>query len=215
MFSLIILFAGNSTRAKINKSLSKINDKYYYQKILDLFSARKEFKQIIIVCSKENYDVFHIDENLYDRVIKIYGSDTRQQSVYESLKIVNQKFCLIHDGARPLLNSRVVDEICKSLESGIEAVVPVIKISDLLTDNNYEIIPTINLNVVQTPQGFLYSSILNAYKTNLNEIHSFRDDSSIYFKTYAKKPYFIEGSLLNQKVTFLKDIEDLNEEFQK
>jgi 2-C-methyl-D-erythritol 4-phosphate cytidylyltransferase len=212
MFSLILLFAGKSTRANTNKSLSKVKNKYYYEQILSLLVTKKEFKQIIIVCSKENYENFRIEDKFSKLVTKIYGSDSRQESVWEALKIVNQKFCLIHDGARPLLNSRVLEEVCESLISGKEAVVPIVRISDMVVDNGYGTVATGDLIAVQTPQGFLCSSIIHAYNININNISSFRDDSSIYFRCYGKKPHFVDGSILNQKVTFFKDVQDLADE---
>lgn len=162
--------------------------------------------------------IIHPDDiSLYEEAVAgldllnpVFGSDTRQASIrigLESLKEYNPKKVLIHDGVRPFVSKRIINGILEKLETH-PAVIPVIAVEDTLkkySDGKIEwTLERENLWRAQTPQGFLFSDILNSHVAfkDLN----FTDDSSL--NEYAGIPVaIVPGSQNNFKITTAEDYE--------
>ena len=64
----------------------------------------------------------------------VKGGDTRQNSVRNGLRAlagIRPDFVLIHDAARPLVSRSLIEAVIAALESGADAVLPVLPIVDL------------------------------------------------------------------------------------
>ena len=162
--------------------------------------------------------IIHADDvALYEEAVAgldllnpIFGGDTRQASIrigLESLKEYNPKKVLIHDGVRPFVSKRIINGILEKLTTH-PAVIPVIAVEDTLkkySDGKIEwTLERENLWRAQTPQGFLFSDILNSHVA-FKDL-SFTDDSAL--NEYAGIPVaIVPGSQNNFKITTAEDYE--------
>lgn len=100
----------------------------------------------------------------------VFGGATRQESVrlgLESLEPNAPDYVLIHDAARPFVNSAIVQSVLTGLatDAGVIAALPVT--DTLKKEDAGHIAATINrdgLWQAQTPQGFHFSAILEAHR---------------------------------------------------
>lgn len=149
------------------------------------------------------------------------GGDTRQQSVYNGLVCLAENCCipdnaivLVHDAARPFVTEKiVVDTINAALKYG--ASVPAVSVVD--TQKEICADGTINrhlvrsdLRAVQTPQGFLFNSLLECHKKARLVPKEFTDDTEIWdcFPeiTGGKKVHVVDGDICNKKITYKEDL---------
>jgi len=94
-------------------------------------------------------------------VAVVAGGSSRQQSVAAALAHVpdTYDYVLVHDAARPFVPVDVIDRVVAALESGAQAVIPVLPVADTIksVDAGGRVTGTPNrsqLRAVQTPQGF-------------------------------------------------------------
>jgi 2-C-methyl-D-erythritol 4-phosphate cytidylyltransferase/2-C-methyl-D-erythritol 2,4-cyclodiphosphate synthase len=140
----------------------------------------------------------------------IFGGDTRQDSVrlgLESFHDITPKSILIHDAARPFINTHIINQLLETLDEGELGVIPGILQTDTLkrAKNNIvtDTIDRTDLWSVQTPQAFNYQAILKAHRY-AGDTQS-TDDSSIMEQS-GTKVIIIQGSNENFKITIADDL---------
>lgn len=207
-YSLIITAGGASSRyGNKNKLLELIDDRTVIEHSLKNFLKFKEITEIIIPTS--NSIKKELEHLLTDERIKfVIGGETRQKSVYNALKEVNNDYVIIHDGARPLISEGVISQV---LESVIEnnAVSVMTKTTDTIkeVDENGKIIRTIDrskLYNTQTPQAFETKIIKTAHRELLDK--NFTDDSSM-LESLGIPVSIVIGSYNNIKITTKTDLD--------
>lgn len=133
----------------------------------------------------------------------VSGSTTRQASVAAGLAALaahhppgdagTERVVLVHDAARPLTPTRVMDELVTTVLTGHVGVIPVLPVTDSLvsvtTDATHEfaqvtgVVPRSSMRRVQTPQAFLWNVLVDAHERAStyahDELHSYTDDSSV------------------------------------
>ena len=140
------------------------------------------------------------------------GGTERQDSVYNALKSIadtETDIVLIHDGARPFISNRIINDGIKyANEYGAAApgVMPkdTIKVKN---ENNFSINTPdrSSLVAIQTPQVFKYKEILKCHeKVKVNK-EVVTDDTMVAEK-YGYKVYLYEGEYTNIKVTTPEDL---------
>ncbi|MBO5130672.1 MULTISPECIES: 2-C-methyl-D-erythritol 4-phosphate cytidylyltransferase [unclassified Clostridium] len=217
MISAIILAGGKGKRmnSSISKQFIEIKGKPIIYYTIKKFNDNKKIDNIIVVLSQEEIEYFK--ENIlkkYDlKVDKIVvGGAERQDSVYNGLKSLENSetdIVLIHDGARPFISDRIIDEGIKYAAiygACAPGVMPkdTIKIKD---ENNFSI-NTPNretLVSIQTPQVFKFSEILECHKKVQIDKLVVTDDTMVAEK-YGNKVYLYDGEYTNIKVTTPEDL---------
>ena len=212
MTSAIILCAGSGERAGFgyNKLLKDSGGITPFERVLTTFSETDKIDEIIVVCSAKDMDIFK-QKCLYRSINARFtlGGTTRTESVKNGLKDVKGDVVLIHDGARPFVTKRIIEdciETAKKYGSAITVVKPVDTICKTAEDEEGEYILSStrkNVYAVQTPQGFMTSQIKKAYSM-ITESDEFTDDSGVYSK-YIGKCRVIEGDIKNKKLTYAED----------
>ena len=124
MISAIILAGGKGKRMRsaISKQFIDIKGKPIIYYTLKKFSENKKIDNIIVVLPED--EVKYFKENIlkkYElRINKIViGGKERQDSVYNALKSLKNSstdIVLIHDGARPFISERIINEGIKFAE---------------------------------------------------------------------------------------------------
>lgn len=113
------------------------------------------------------------------------GGETRQDSVRLALQALPEdvSVVLVHDAARPLVPSELVDSVAAAVLAGAPAVVPCLPVADTVkrTDAHglvVETVPRALLRAVQTPQGFQREVLVRAHAAEAGE-HPATDDAGL------------------------------------
>jgi 2-C-methyl-D-erythritol 4-phosphate cytidylyltransferase len=230
----IILAAGSGKRMQSNtaKQYLLIKDKPVLYYALKAFEE-SEVNEIILVVGKNHIEFCKnaiIDKYKIKKVIKIIeGGSERYHSVYCGLQeIADTDNVLIHDGARPFISVDIINNTILELENHNACVVGVpSKDTVKIVDMNGIVVETPNRDMVwsvQTPQGFSFEIIMNAYSMIMDKLsHNsdglkanipITDDAMVVEQTINCPIKMIMGSYRNIKITTPEDIL-IGEEFVK
>ena len=206
-YSCVIVAAGKGSRMNLgyNKVYYMLDDKCILEHTIKAFKDDSDCKEIIVVCDIDDFKA-HIKD---DDVILVNGGATRSDSVYNGLQKVSYEYVMIHDGARPYVSSKILDDTkqCLSKHNDCLAMVDCKDTIKKVVDN--KVVKTYvrsTLKNAQTPQSFKTSMIIEAYQKAIADNFVATDDASIY-EVYGKDDvYVIEGSYDNIKITTIEDI---------
>ena len=217
MISAIILAGGKGKRmgASVSKQFIERKGKPIIYYTIKKFEENKNIDNIVVVLPPDEVSYFK-EEILKKYSLKIdkivLGGTERQDSVYNGLKSIadtETDIVLIHDGARPFISNRIINDGIKyANEYGAAApgVMPkdTIKVKN---ENNFSINTPdrSSLVAIQTPQVFKYKEILKCHeKVKVNK-EVVTDDTMVAEK-YGYKVYLYEGEYTNIKVTTPEDL---------
>lgn len=203
----IITAGGTSSRfGNNNKLLEKINGKEVIRFTVDAFKYANVDK--IIICA--NASILEELQNIfkdYENIEIIEGGKTRQESVYNGLKSCKCDYVIIHDGARPIISTELIN-ICAAMVKEVNALSVMTKTIDTIKEVQHgKIIRTIDrskLYNTQTPQAFSYDLILKAHEKFNGR--NFTDDAGMV-EELGEDVYVIDGSYKNIKITTQSDID--------
>ncbi|GIM30057.1 2-C-methyl-D-erythritol 4-phosphate cytidylyltransferase [Clostridium polyendosporum] len=221
----IVLAGGRGTRmgSCLSKQFIKVNDKPLLYYTLKTFTQCNFIDEIILVlpkseiefCKSEVLDKFSITVS---KIVE--GGSERQDSVYNGLKVLeNCDIVLIHDGARPFVSKRIIEDgvhFARKYGAAAPGVTPkdTIKIkgeagfSQNTPDRR-------TLCAVQTPQCFRYETIIRCHENISKEGITVTDDT-MAIEIFGEKVYLYEGEYTNLKVTTPEDLilaEKLSKEY--
>ncbi|MDA0787168.1 MAG: bifunctional 2-C-methyl-D-erythritol 4-phosphate cytidylyltransferase/2-C-methyl-D-erythritol 2,4-cyclodiphosphate synthase [Proteobacteria bacterium] len=144
----------------------------------------------------------------------VLGGETRQDSVRNGLEALARgtapERVLIHDGARPLVSSALINRVIGALDDA-EAAVPALPMTDTVKRvAGNTIIETVDrggLFRAQTPQGFRFPALLSAHKSAAENsgTHDFTDDASIA-EAAGLRVAVVAGEERNIKITHDDDL---------
>ncbi len=203
----VIVCAGRGERTGLtyNKILYNLGHKTVIETALDNF-MHAHIDKIVLVISPD--DKSSIDEIIkaYPRVSICYGGETRTKSVFNGLKkLTDCDIAVIHDGARPFIDAKTIDDsIISAIRygSGVVAVPVVDSVKEVSGDKIVRSIPRNGLYNMQTPQTFRYDEIMRAYTEVSGQ---FTDDAEVYEKA-GFTPRIVSGSYDNIKITTQNDL---------
>lgn len=239
--SVIIAAAGSGKRmgGGLNKQYIKLRDMPVLARSVKIFDEHVSVDEIVITVRKGDEEFCRqqiVTPYGFQKVIKIIaGGSERQDSVRQALKALSPDsgIVLIHDGARPFVSRRVIDDVIANC-SDFGAAVPGIKLKDTVKNINKnrhgfaeegingfggaeaekqtEILTASGtpdrelLRAVQTPQGFLTELITEAYESLIgNPEDVFTDDASL-LEAIGRDVIITEGDENNIKITTPADI---------
>lgn len=203
----IITAGGTSSRfGNTNKLLEKINGKEVIKYTIDAFEASNVDE--IIICS--HISIMQILKELfkdYPKVRFTEGGNTRQQSVYNGLLACDCDYVIIHDGARPMITTEMIN-VCIEMVKDMNALTVATKTIDTIKEVEHgKIVRTIDrakLYNTQTPQAFEYNLIKKAHEKLKDK--NFTDDAGM-LEELGETVYILDGSYKNIKITTQIDIE--------
>lgn len=215
----IVLAAGRGTRmeSNIQKQYMLLNGKPLIYYSLQAFQKSVVDNVILVTgTGEEEYCQREIVEAYgFSKVTQIVtGGKERYHSVFEGLKAAKESdYVLIHDGARPCVTFEIIrkaiDEVKKSKACVIGMPVKdTIKVSD---EAEYATATPdrSKLWLIQTPQAFSYSLVLDAYERLFEREENQKgitDDAMVVEHMTARKVKLVYGSYENIKVTTPEDI---------
>lgn len=211
----IVLVAGLSTRfgGPKNKQLCLLNGKPVFTYAIDAFAKHKAVNELIIAVNNDNKAEIekYVKENLYNAKI-IMGGATRQESVdnaLETLSLAENDIVIIHDGARPLVDERIIDDVAKAA-SDYGASTAYLEAIDTIAVKNekdevVEFIDRKTVAQIQTPQGFKYGLLKKAHEVEEKDA---TDDCSLILKL-GNEVKLVRGDKKFHKITTIEDIKYL------
>lgn len=212
VYTAVIVAAGSGSRMGLgyNKMLFKLQNQHtILEETVSIFVKDTRCKQIIVVVSEEDKDIF--SEVLDDiNVTFVFGGATRQESVYHGLQKAECEYVLIHDGARPWLPMEQLNELLTTLESKKACLLMVPAKDTVKIVENGIIKTTLDRSTLwqaQTPQAFLTKAILQAYEKAMLKQAQTSDDAQVMELYGEYKVHVVKGSYENIKVTTIEDIE--------
>lgn len=207
--SAIICAAGKGERAGfgMNKLLATLDGAPALYHTLKKF-AIPTIDEVIVACSAEDMaEIKALCDHFGYKAIK--GGATRTQSVYNALKSCTGDIVLIHDGARPYVTQKIIEDCIDCVKkngSGICAV-PVTDTIAVTEGGKIADVPErASLCSLQTPQGFFLGDISAAYDKAVSDGTAYTDDSAVY-RRYIGKPALCEGGRDNIKLTYKSDFD--------
>jgi len=140
------------------------------------------------------------------------GGERRQDSVLAGLKTVPDGFegvVLVHDAARPLVDVGLVEAVAREAE-GAGAALPVLPVVDTVKRvRDGLVVETLDrgqLGAAQTPQGFRYALLVEAYEAALRDGLTVTDEAMAVERLGAPV-VAVPGSPRNRKITTPEDLE--------
>ncbi|MDC7220372.1 MAG: 2-C-methyl-D-erythritol 4-phosphate cytidylyltransferase [Spirochaetales bacterium] len=213
----VILAAGSSTRMGqgIKKEYMTYKGKPLLHHGVETFLNTGLFDKIVLVCREDYIEATQDMLNDLKGLDFIVGGSTRQESVYLSLlylKDYSPHYVLIHDGARPFVSPPTIEAVIKKTKAKgaaipVEPATNTMKIVDgegRITNHLHRA----STKGAQTPQGFEYTSLLDAHEKARNSTEEFTDDSEIWDR-FVTPVFTVEGNRENDKITYLSDLNAL------
>ena len=143
----------------------------------------------------------------YPKVKIIEGGSSRQASVYNGLQYSACDYVLIHDGARPMITTDLINsaiEMVKSKKALTVATKTIDTIKEVVDGKIIRTIDRSKLYNTQTPQAFDYNLIKSAHKKMLGQ--NFTDDAGM-LEELGVDVFILNGSYKNIKITTQNDID--------
>ena len=215
MISAIVLAGGRGKRMNYHKSkhFIEIKGKPVLVYTLEKFIYNKSIDEVILVLPEDEVDyckkeVLQRYSLKVDRIV--IGGKERQDSVFNALEAMEKAdIVLIHDGARPFISEKIIEEGIKYANiygAAAPGVTPKDTIKIKNEDNISVDTPDRNtLVAVQTPQCFKYDEIYQCHRKIKEENAIVTDDTSVV-ERYGHKVYLYEGDYTNIKITTPEDL---------
>ena len=192
-----------------------LGGKPLFIRTLEIMEQQKKITNMILVVPPADLDFCRelIKEYSIKKTLRIVsGGETRGASVYNGLQAVpeNSEFVVVHDGARPFLSQKLLEDVLEvgKVEDAAIAGVPV-KDTIKQVDANGLVKETLErdlLWIIQTPQVFRKELLLKCYKRAFDDKLQGTDDASIV-EAYGYPVKIVMGDYRNVKITTKEDLE--------
>jgi len=224
---LVAAGSGKRTGFSIPKQWKQIGSSYLFEYSLRTFISVKIIQMhFLVVHASElkQYEKYLRQKDLLSHVVLVVGGDTRQQSVFNGLKKIEEfyprkklpEFVAIHDVARPLIQRDFIQEVIETAwHKG--AAIAAAPIFDTVKKVNKSMriiatAPRQNLFVSQTPQVFPYKTILKAHKEAARTKEYVTDDAMLF--EHRKVPVtIVPNPHPNFKITTATDFNSAKDYF--
>jgi len=183
---------------------------------LDRFAACRSVEKVVLVCAGDEVascrELVRSDSRLGKLECLVQqGGPRRQDSVGQGMARLDPdcEIVVIHDGARPFISPRLIDQ-CVEVASKGNSVVVGLPVQDTIkvvsADRRIRNTPSRNtLWNIQTPQAFPVETIREAHLQGARDGVEATDDAMLV-ERLGKIVQVLEGERTNIKVTFPQDI---------
>lgn len=211
-YTALILAAGQGTRMNLgyNKMFYEIEKgKTILDKTLELFEKDEQCKQIVLVMNPDDITAVAKKIRWSQSILMIRGGKTRQESVFNGLKGVNEQVVLIHDGARCYLSQKNIDDCLEALETK-DACLLMVPCKDTIKEvKDNQVVKTLDRSVLyqaQTPQAFKTDLIAECYRKAKADGFQATDDAQLVEAYSDVEIAVVNGDYGNRKVTTFEDV---------
>lgn len=211
----IIVAAGNARRMLgISKQLYPIENKPVVAHTIEHFLNSPSIKELVLVCRDDEVAEF---EEIGAKYIKnlpykiVTGGKTRQESVFAGINAadLSAKYYAIHDGVRPLITPKEIEDCIKTaIDVGAATLGVKVKETIKIIGESDMIISTPereSLYSIQTPQVFEAKLYKTAMQKAIKENRDYTDDCQL-IEHIGQKVKVCPGSYENVKITTREDV---------
>ncbi len=206
---------GQRLPGKIKKQYLEFNGIPLIAHTIKLIHAFKAVDRIIVTVPSEDIPfVIDLCNQVFlkdtDAIKVIAGGQTRQESVYNALKICPAEtgYVMIHDAVRPFVLTSVIHKLLQAVRN-YQAVIPTTEVFYTIKEvDKTKVVKTLDRNSlvqVNTPQVFDYQLIKSAYDRASAEGLAFTDDASVV-ENYGYPVHIVRDSEFNIKLTTETDL---------
>lgn len=218
--NIAVVFAGGTGQRMNSKSKPKqflmLHGRPIIIYTLERFEQHPDMDAIVVVCLSDWVDELKRYINKYGltKIASIVpGGDSGQASirngVYEAARLFpSDSVVLVHDGVRPLVDSRTISDCIDCVEEHgsavtvVPAIETIVQSTDGVIDN---IIDRKRCQLARAPQCFRLGELREAHERALDEGLTEFIDSASLMAHYGHKLYEVEGSPANIKITTPSD----------
>ncbi len=180
---------------------------------IEPFLNLPDVNEIAIVVHHDDRDrCQELLEGQGDNVVIVTGGKERQDSVYEGLKILENRegIVLIQDGARPFVTLDMIHSVIgKASRDGV-GVIPALPVKETIKRVvNGKVVETLQRKTiwsVQTPQAFPVEMLFRAYKIAMEDGFYSTDDAALCERV-GYPVEVVEGHPENIKITTPDDLQ--------
>lgn len=213
--SAIIPSAGSGRRmgSDIGKQYLTVGDNLIIVETLLVFQRSRKIDEIVLVSPPGDiaYSRKIVEDAGLSKVARIVeGGKERQDSVRKGLDALDPTtdIVTIHDGVRPFLDHKILDEVIKAAV-GCGAAIAAVPVKDTVKKvNDLNITATVprdTLWLAQTPQAFCYNIIKRAFDSAEKRGIRGTDESSLV-EELGEEVRIVMGSYTNIKITTPEDL---------
>ena len=202
----IVAAAGSGTRFGGLKQFEELGGRSLVSRALDLFSG---WNGVVVALPPG-----HAEHPAWSGVTAVTGGASRRASVARALSRVpmDADVIAVHDAARPLATSALLDVLEAALASDYEGAVPGRRVTDTvkrvaLHGNVVATIPREELRAVQTPQLFRAAALRKAHADAPRDAPA--PDDAALLEGLGLRVVVVEWPEDNPKVTVPADLERL------
>ena len=202
---------GKRMRAGKNKLLLKLNDCPVIVHTLLVFEHDENCTGIFLAINPSDRNAFEdlLSHYRIKKVVKLVeGGEERQHSVYNALLAVSHDIVLVHDGARPFIKERTIQELVEVTNqtgAAIAAVPVKDTIKKVIDGKVTNTIERSSLWMVQTPQAFRVSILKKAHEEAIADSYLGTDDASLV-ERMNREVAVVESDYDNIKLTTPEDL---------
>lgn len=212
-FSVIFLAGGTGMRMKASVPKQYLS---VHQKPLSIYSfevlvSLPDVQDFVIVCDPQFESIFLDNEKAKGIQLKFARPGLRRQdSVWNGIQLLegNPLTC-IHDSARPLINSHMVEHVIQTADSwGAAALGVKVRSTIKVCDGAQVVVETLDrasLWEIQTPQVVQLNLLKEGFEYAFEHQLTVTDDVSL-IELVGKPVKIVEGSYANIKVTTPEDL---------
>ena len=212
MVTGIVLAAGRSTRmgGGPNKQFIELSGQPLIWYSLTAFEQCPAITEIIIVSRPDSTAAAHQLARIFKKVTHVVeGGAERQNSVWNGLEKATGEIVAVHDGARPLITSALIEATIASARqhgTGIAATKVVDTIKEATADKTVtRTVDRTKLWAVQTPQTIRTDLLRQAYQQVFARGIIVTDEAASV-ELLGQPVHLVETPFLNLKVTTPADL---------
>ena len=206
----IIAAAGKGERAGVDKVWTKMGGKLVLERATEPFLSSATVDAVVIaVAAEHESEAKALFAGAEKPCAVVVGGSSRTESVRKALEKAallageEDAVVAVHDGARPYVTQRLIEE-CMTVAAAKGSAVPVLSSTDsvrLLSEGGSRAVPRESVLRVQTPQCFSLQALRKAYSV----MKEATDDATIYEQAFGAVT-LVDGDPKNEKITYLSDI---------
>lgn len=199
---VIIAAAGKGERAALgyNKTLWRDGGCSIVRKTAEKFGF---VKKIIVACAPGEKEVVSAEFKDMPNVVITEGGNSRSETVRRALLLCDCKITLVHDGARPFVSKKLIENVIENA-AVYGCAVPCTPAEVALKQKEGDKVKTLDRKgvlFVQTPQGFDTAQLKKAYECVPGD---YADDSEVWERS-GRKIHIVDGETCNKKLTYADD----------
>ena len=210
--AVIIVAAGRGQRfgPGTPKQYLEVSGKTLIRHAVAAFAAHPAIDAVLPVIHQDDAETLGKALDGLDYLPPVAGGAERQQSVLNGLEALSAfapDKVLVHDAARPMISSALIDRVLLALDAS-DGVIPALQVVDTLkrADAAGMITDTVSrdgLWQAQTPQGFGFDALLAAHRSVAGQMLT--DDAAV-MEAAGHRVTLVAGDENNIKVTTPDDL---------